>query len=258
MLILAFSVQTIEALIEAGGYFVLFGLLFACGLGLPLPEDIPLIAAGALCATGKMHHLWLAGVVAWCGIIGGDVVLYNLGKRFGLNITRLPMVGKHMTRSRIERVERMFDKYGIGVVAVGRLFAGIRGAMVVAAGAMRFNFWKFLLADGFAAVVSGGLFMALGYWLGQNVNEHVIKEFKAWFIAGGAVLAVGFILWMLWQREHKEAVVETEAKVIEKVSGAHQKVVEKMGQTASKVVETVKHAGPKDAPPPHRADHQTH
>ena len=29
--------------ISHGGYVVLFGLLFSCGLGLPLPEDIPLL-----------------------------------------------------------------------------------------------------------------------------------------------------------------------------------------------------------------------
>ena len=42
------------------------------------------------------------------------------------------------------------------------MFAGIRGAMVVAAGAMRFNFIKFVIADGLAALVSGGLFVWLG------------------------------------------------------------------------------------------------
>src|SRR2546423_1639566 len=57
------------------GYLVLFGLLFACGLGLPLPEDIPLLVAGALIGRGHMH--WVtAGILAWCGIIGGDCVLY--------------------------------------------------------------------------------------------------------------------------------------------------------------------------------------
>src|SRR5678815_5585985 len=87
-----FSAAHIESLMEAGGYYVLFGLLFACGLGLPLPEDIPLIVAGILVARG---HMWLplAGLLAWCGIIGGDIVLYSLGKKYGLNITRLPLIG---------------------------------------------------------------------------------------------------------------------------------------------------------------------
>src|SRR5690606_29516630 len=111
-------------LLEAGSYLLLFGLLFACGLGLPLPEDIPLLAAGALVARGRMD-LAIASVAAWCGIIGGDCALYFLAKRYGINITRLPLIGRHVTRERIERVERLFEQYGIWVVAVGRLFAGI-------------------------------------------------------------------------------------------------------------------------------------
>src|SRR5689334_10892060 len=110
MELLAFSFQTVEGWIEVGGYIALFGLLFACGLGLPLPEDIPLMIAGALVAKGQMHLLG-AGIAAWCGIIGGDIMLYHFGKRFGLEITRVKFIGKHLTTERIKRVEEMFDNY---------------------------------------------------------------------------------------------------------------------------------------------------
>ena len=254
MEVLGLSVEVIERLVEAGGYLVLFGLLFACGLGLPLPEDIPLIVAGALSATGKMN-LWIASAVCWAGIIGGDVVLYHLGKRYGMNITRLPFVGKHLTEARIKRVEELFEQYGIGVVAVGRMFAGIRGAMVVAAGTIRFNFWKFVITDGIAAFISGGLFVALGHWLGQNLNEETIRRFKHWFIAGGILVAIAVVAWILWKRRHREQVVELEAKVVAKVAGAEKKVAEAVGHTAGKVVETVKHAGHREGTPQHRVDH---
>src|SRR5439155_23278469 len=158
--------ETIQQWIAAGGYVVLFALLFLCGLGLPLPEDIPLMISGALIANGQFK-LAIAAVVAWCGIIGGYIVLYHLGKHFGLEITRVPFVGKHVTKAWIEKVEKLFLRYGVWVVAIGRMFAGIRGAMVVAAGAIRFNFVKFLIADGMAAIVSGGLFIWLGHWLGS-------------------------------------------------------------------------------------------
>src|SRR5882757_8277920 len=165
--------------IGSGGYYVLFGLLFACGLGLPLPEDIPLLVAGILISRG---HMWLpvAAITAWCGIIGGDIVLYSLGKKYGLNITKLPLIGHHVTKERIQRAAVLFEKYGTWVVAVGRLFAGIRGGMVVAAGAIRFSFIKFVIADGLAAIVSGGMFIALGYWFGQNMEllHKKVKEFK--------------------------------------------------------------------------------
>jgi membrane protein DedA with SNARE-associated domain len=214
MYLMAIGFQTVNNWIEAGGYAALFGVLFACGLGLPVPEDLPLLAAGAFIAHGKLH-LWLVAIAAWCGIIGGDIMLYSLGKKFGLEITKLPFVGKHLTEKRIKRVEKMFEDYGVGVVAVGRLFAGIRGAMVVAAGAIRFNFVKFIIADGLAAIISGGFFIAVGYWLGSRLDENRIKEFKHWFIFGASLLVCGFVGYIMWKRRRDMQAVEKLAKKVD-------------------------------------------
>ena len=190
--------EHVQRWMYAGGYFVLFGLLFACGLGLPLPEDIPLLVAGAMVAQKKMH-LALAAICAWCGIIGGDIVLYHLGKKFGLEITRVPVIGGHLTRQRIEQVHRMFERWGVWVVAFGRLFAGIRGAMVAVAGTIRFTFWKFLIADGLAAVVSGGAFLALGYLFGRNMEmlRAKVEKAKGWALLIVLVAAAAVGAWLV-------------------------------------------------------------
>jgi LPXTG-motif cell wall-anchored protein len=134
------------------------------------------------------------------------------------------------------------------VVAIGRMFAGIRGCMVVVAGTSRFTFWKFLVADGLAAIVSGGFFVAVGYWLGQNLNEQNIRRFKHWFILGGIVLALGFSAWILWKRRHKEQVMAVEERVVAKVGGAQKKVADVVQHTAKHVVEHVKHPHPPKQP----------
>lgn len=188
--------------VARGGYPVLFGLLFACGLGLPLPEDIPLLGAGFAIALGKLNFP-LAAVCAWCGIIGGDCVLYHLGKRFGLEVTKVPLIGRHLTLSRILWVEHRFKRWGVWVVAVGRLFAGIRGAMVVCAGAIRFPFWQFLIADGLAAIVSGGAFIALGFAFGKKMDElreHVAQG-KRFLLLGAVAVAAAVGIWF-WIRQH--------------------------------------------------------
>jgi membrane protein DedA with SNARE-associated domain len=175
----------------------LFGLLFGCGLGLPLPEDIPLLAAGLMVFLHRFN-LPLTAVCAWCGIIGGDCVLYHLGRRFGLEVTKVPVIGSHLTLSRILWVEERFKRWGIWVVAVGRLFAGVRGAMVVCAGAIRFPFWKFLIADGLAAIVSGGTFLALGYYFGTRMDvlrEHV-QQGKKWALLALLAAAAGIGVWI--------------------------------------------------------------
>src|SRR5436190_7976747 len=208
--ILAVTIDRVLDLMNRGGigYGVLFGMLFLCGLGLPVPEDIPLIVSGILIGSHKMHFA-VAAPLAWAGIIGGDCVLYMLGRTYGLNITRVPFVGKHVTKARIEKAEKLFERWGIWVVAVGRLFAGIRGAMVVAAGATRFNFIKFVIADGLAALVSGGLFVALGYYLGKKVGsvEEIrqrIKPVEHWVFLGIGAAVVIVVLYLLWRKQrHK-------------------------------------------------------
>ena len=218
-LLAVFSPEQVEAWIEWGGYFILFGLLFACGLGLPLPEDIPLLVAGYLVAQGKMD-LAVACVVAWLGIIGGDCVLYSFGRRYGLNITRVPFIGKHVTEQRILKAEDLFARYGIWVVGFGRMFAGVRGAMVVAAGTIRFNFLKFLIADGLAAIVSGGLFVWLGWLAGKHLGSigemrQKIKGVEHWVIVGLVLAVVLVVIYVVWRKRRRHGLADV---ALEKVA----------------------------------------
>jgi membrane protein DedA with SNARE-associated domain len=230
-----FSSTQVEAWFEWGGYFILFGLLFACGLGLPLPEDIPLLLAGYFIAQEKMQ--WIhAGIIAWLGIVGGDCMLYHFGRRYGLNITRVPFIGKHVTKERILRAEELFDAWGIWVVGVGRMVAGIRGAMVVAAGATKFNFVKFVIADGIAALFSGGLFVALGYWAGIKLGSidamrARIKGIEHWVIIGAVLIVLFADLFIIRRnRQHKPKLADVALdKAAEK---AHQVQAAKQGEAS--------------------------
>ncbi|MDB5297960.1 MAG: rane protein [Phycisphaerales bacterium] len=160
----------VEGWVGYGGPWVIFGLLFLCGLGLPVPEEIPILAAGYFISIGRMGWV-LTCVLAWAGVVGGDCILYWLGRRLGLNITKIPLLGKHFTGERILKAERLFERWGVWVIAVGRLISGIRGVMCVAAGAIRYNFIRFLVVDGLAALVSGGIYIGLGFWLGRKLGD---------------------------------------------------------------------------------------
>ena len=201
-----FRVETVRHWIQAGGYGALFGLLFSCGLGLPLPEDFPLIASGILIAHHHMN-VAIAAPLAWLGIVGGDCILYTLGHHFGEKITKIPVIGKHVTLARLQRAEGLFRKYGVWMVAVGRLFMGIRGAMVVAAGTSRLKFIKFIIADGLAAIVSGGMFMYLGYWGGKNGREVMEKarEFRHILTGGAIIFAIVLIVIFYFRSRKAEA-----------------------------------------------------
>jgi membrane protein DedA with SNARE-associated domain len=204
---------------SSAGYPVLFGLLFSCGLGVPIPEDIPLLVAGYFAADGRMN-LVLAAVCAWCGIIGGDCMLYLLGRRFGMAVTKVPVIGSHISLKRIEWTHQQFEKNGVWMVAIGRLFAGVRGVMVLTAGAIRFTFWHFIVADGLAAVVSGGLFMALGYWSRKHFGnlEQIESKIRRvqWPVAAGlGVVVLLFVIWR-WSKDKKGKGDKPESQAVSK------------------------------------------
>ncbi len=208
--------EHIERWMHEAGYPVLFGLLLSCGLGLPLPEDVPLLFAGYFVATGEMS-LVPAAACAWLGIIGGDCCLYAIGRRVGTNVTHLPVIGSHIKPDQIDRMHAYFEKYGVWVVAVGRMFAGVRGAMVLVAGTIRFTFSHFIIADGIAAVFSGGIFMGLGYYAGRKFGDlkqihQSIEQYSLWVLLGlVAVLVVaGGVLW--WRKRRQPAGKGSDAK----------------------------------------------
>jgi membrane protein DedA with SNARE-associated domain len=264
-LILGFIFTTVQHWVTTrgftGGVIIVFMLLCLCGLGLPLPEDIPLIISGAFLCTDTRTWI-ITGIACWLGILCGDTILYMMGRRYGLEITRVPYIGKHVTRERIRYVESLFEKYGVGVVGIGRLFAGIRGAVVICAGAIRFNYVKFIIVDGLAAIVSGGLFMLLGHWIGEQLNDpvaqHKIHEFKEVFLAGGMVVALGFVLFILWRRRHRQAVEGVEEKLVTRVAAVEKKVTDTLVHTAGRIVrkapapEQDTGAAPAPAPAPAR------
>ena len=59
-------------------------LFLLCGLGLPLPEEIVLLAAGYACAK-LPNNTTLALMMAWCAgaILAGDLLPFVAGRVFG-------------------------------------------------------------------------------------------------------------------------------------------------------------------------------
>ena len=204
--------------VQTHGAIAMFVLLFTSGAGLPLPEDVPIIAAGVAIARHTMTWA-VAAPVAWLAMMLGDTSLYVVGYIFGYRVVHLPMIGRHISLERIQRCQRWFDRWGIWVVGIGRMFAGIRTAIVITAGTMRFNYPKLLFADGIAAIVSGGAFMILGYWAGQHAKDvwNLVDQYRPYFSGGSLIIALilfGFLRW----RSYRKAAARAAALKLAEVS----------------------------------------
>ncbi len=151
-------------------YLVILGVLLACSLGLPLPEDIPLLTAGFLCYRG-LASIYVMIPIAMAGVLGGDFLLYSMGARFGHQIVEHRFVRRLVNAPRLLAAERLFQRHGIKIVFIGRFLPGLRPMIFVAAGVLGVRFITFAAVNGFAACISVPTLVLLGRYFGHNLDR---------------------------------------------------------------------------------------
>lgn len=189
-----------EYLLDLSGgtsYLIVFGILVACGIGFPLPEDIPLIASGYLVWDGTMKG-WATFCVTMAGVLLGDSALYFLGRNLGVRI----LESKAQTLfppHKIRRTRAYFRKYGDKIVFFARFVAGFRAVAFFMAGSLRMKYRRFMFLDGVAALVSVPLWIMLGYGLGNYFGDEIgsilknAKQFKTAFSGLIFLLVCGLV-----------------------------------------------------------------
>jgi membrane protein DedA with SNARE-associated domain len=197
------------------GYGFVFAALLLCGFGLPLPEDVVLVAGGVLAwlasplteATfrGMLDDRGLLGMVAvgLAGILAGDSVIFLAGRKFGARVADFKPLRRVITPDKLEKVEKLMRRRGNVVVVVARYIPGIRAPTYFTAGHAGLPYWEFLLFDGAAAAISAPLWICLGFYFGSNIEEaaRAAQRFSHYILAAVGVL-VGVIA-LRWLRAHR-------------------------------------------------------
>lgn len=166
-------------------YLVVFAVLLACGLGFPLPEDVPLIASGYLIWEGTMQ--WFPALtITLVGVLAGDSMLFYLGRRIGKQILANSKLNSKAAQKsalfpphKVRRVRAYFRKYGDKLVFFARFVAGLRAVVFFMAGAMKMKFSRFILLDGIAALLSVPLWILLGWILGHTMGDEISRILKS-------------------------------------------------------------------------------
>jgi membrane protein DedA with SNARE-associated domain len=154
-------------------YVIIFGVLLACGIGLPLPEDIPLVAAGYLLWDGTFSVI-PTFLITMAGVLIGDAMLFYLGKRLGFRFLKPGKDGKSLFKpKRVLAAYAYFRKYGDKIVFFARFIVGFRGMVFFMAGALKMKFTRFLFLDALAAVLSIPLWILLGNRLGHYFGDEI-------------------------------------------------------------------------------------
>lgn len=155
-----------------------FIVLLLCGLGLPVPEDVVLVAAGAL---GQIDgRSWIeVSVVMYAGVMLGDSTIFCAGRYFGGRMRTARWFQRYFSAKKQAKVEDLFDRYHTWVLFVGRFLPGLRMPIFFTAGSTRVKFWKFFCFDGLAALISVPFFVWLGHWLWMKFKDDIAQLDRA-------------------------------------------------------------------------------
>jgi len=154
-------------------YYSLAGVLLLCGLGLPIPEDLSLIAAGTLAYEGVIN-VHKAFLVCLAAVLGGDSLAFLLGRFFGPRVLASRLFSRFFTPKKQIRVKAYFRKYGSKVMFVGRFLPGLRFTIYFSAGILKVRPAVFFIYDSLAALLSVPLLVYAAYFFGDRI-EQVIR-----------------------------------------------------------------------------------
>lgn len=183
-----------EQLIAKLGYFGIALILILGGLGLPIPEEAPIILAAILSRNGQM---WAPAALASCllGVLFGDLVVYFLGYVYGEKVISLPIFRRLITRQREAQIKGYFHRHGFKILVSGRFVPGFRTAAYLTAGILKLPTLKLVATDVVAASLSTFCMFALGFAFAYQIQSG-IREVQQWVTV---VVALGLAGWFLYR-----------------------------------------------------------
>ena len=184
------------------GYIAVFGMLILCGFGLPVPEDITLVAGGVISGLDltNPHTMFAVGMA---GVLIGDSTMFLGGRIFGYRIQRLRPFRRILPARRFAHLQRKLRQYGLGLLFVARFLPGLRSPIFIVAGmSRRVTYLHFILMDGMAALISVPIWVYLGYFFADNLDllMEYVSDVQSLIWLTLAVVAISIIFIYLKRR----------------------------------------------------------
>ena len=124
-------------------YLIVAGILVLCGLGLPLPEEIVLVAAGFVCYQEDGPNFLIMMAACATGVLLGDLLPFVLGKLFGPRLLRLRWMRMVINKDRLATFDRWFRRRGDSVILIARFIPGLRVVAFFTGGTMQMRWSRF-------------------------------------------------------------------------------------------------------------------
>jgi len=163
----------------------------------PLPADT-VVAFGAFLAARGQATLLGAFLATWIGNVGGALLVYTLGRRYGTQYAHrwMSRFGAGASESRLET---MYARRGIFALFLSRFIPGLRALVPPFAGALRVPPVRATLAIAVASAIWYGVVTVIAYRVGSDWDALQSRlrgaGVTAALIAGSvAIIVIGWYL----------------------------------------------------------------
>ena len=151
-------------------YCLLFFLLFLCGIGFPMAEELVLLAGGALVASGVLDPLLML-LVTFLGVVVSDILLFGFGRGVAARLTASTYITTRWLSPRgLAKGAVFFARYGPITIFLARFTPGLRAATFVLAGTMQMALWRFVVIDTLAGLIFIPTLCLIGYLFADHID----------------------------------------------------------------------------------------
>ncbi|MGV3655130.1 MAG: DedA family protein [Noviherbaspirillum sp.] len=169
----------------------------ALAAGILLEGETALLIAGIAASQGYLGLPTVMLVAAAAGFFG-DQCCFAAGRRFGPGL----LARNASLQSKALRVETLLQRHHVPVILSLRFLYGLRTAALLAIGASRISWPRFMLLNLISVIVWAGTIGGAAYVFGRALEPLVgyVGEYGAW-IGVGSLLALS--LWLAWGRRRQ-------------------------------------------------------
>lgn len=194
-------------------YSLFMLIMFLSSFGLPIPEEVAILALGLIVYMG--HHpdlfppaagvalqplnLYTAMAFSMFAVMFSDSTVYFLGKKFGDSPILHKLFRKFLGEKSLEKCRNMVHKYRYFVPAVFRFTPGLRFPGHLTCGMMGIKPITFLLSDGIVALLSVPTQVYLFATYGEEILA-VIKKIKSYALI---IIVILVAIWILYKLKQK-------------------------------------------------------
>jgi membrane protein DedA with SNARE-associated domain len=183
-------------------YLTLFAIVLASQVGLPIPADPFLLAAGALAAKGRLSLLPSVSTVALATFLS-DSLWYQAGRKQGSSLLRFLCRISLEPDSCVRRTEDFFGRHGGRALIMAKFVPGLGTVAAPMAGMLGMSRARFWLLTVAGALLWALALESLGYVFSDSLAAVIAFLSR---LAGGLSIAVlallaAYILVKVVQRE---------------------------------------------------------